>query len=130
MGEYLRLVILMHILDRCTASAFCLGNRNGLDLDVRCGLVKMYVEADDVLCSPTVTCPTVGVHCPVFDALFQHDMGDALLKGEVHILVTEGKSGQHIMVTTDNDTDGAIWTVVGDPQGIILVHVWLEVKFI
>ena len=130
MGEYLRLVILMNILDRCTTSCFCLGNGDGLNLDVWCGLVKMYVEADDVLSSPTVTCPTVGVHCPVFDTLFQHDMGITLLKGKVHILVTESESGQHIMVTTDNDADGAVRTVIGDAQGIVLVHIGFKFKFI
>ena len=90
----------------------------------------MNVEADDVLSAPTVTCPTVGVQCPVFDALFQYDMGIALLKGEVHILVTEGKSGQHIMVTTDNDADGTVRAVVRDSQGIVLVHIGFEFKFI
>ena len=74
----------------------------------------MYVEADDVLRSPTVTCPTVGVQCPISDGLFQYDMGIALLQGEVHILVTEGKSGQRIMVATDDDADSAVRAIVGD----------------
>ena len=120
----------MHILGRCTSSAFCLGNRNGLNLDVRCGLVKMNIKSDDVLCSPAVTCPMVGVQCPIFDTLFQYDMGVAILQGEVHILVTESETGQYIMVTTDNDADGAVRTVVRDAQGVVLVHVGLEIKFI
>ena len=118
----------MHILGRCTSSAFCLGNRNGLNLDVRCGLVKMYVEADDVLSSPTVTCPMVGVQCPIFDTLFQHDMGIAFLQCKVHILVTKGESCQYPMVTTNDNANSAVRTVIGDAQGVVLVHVWLEAK--
>ena len=120
----------MYIPGRCTTSGFCLGNRDGLDLDMGCGLVKMDIEADDVLSSPSVTCPMVGVQCPVFDTLIQHDMGIALLKGEVHILVTEGESCQYSMVTTYDNADGAVRTVVGDTQGVVLVHVWFEFKFI
>lgn len=68
--------------------------------------------------------------CPVLDARFQYDISVTLLHGKVHILVTESKSGQHIMVTTDDDVDGAVRAVVGDAQGIVLVHVGFEIKFI
>ena len=120
----------MHILGGYTTSGFCFCYRDSLDLNMRCGFVKMHIKTDDVFCSPSVTCPMVGVHCPVLDALLQHDMGIAFLKGKVHILVTEGESGQHIMVTADNNADGAVWTVVGDSQGIVFIFIGLETKFV
>ena len=95
-----------------------------------CSLVKVNIETDDVPCTPSVTCPMVGVQCPIFDTLLQHDMGITLLQGEVHILVTKGESGQYITVTTDDNTDGTVWTVVGDSQWIVLVHVGFEIEFI
>ena len=83
-------------------------------MDVWCGLVKMNIKTNDVLSSPTVTCPMVGVQCPIFDTLFEYDMGIALLQGKVHILVTKGESCQYPMVTTNDNANGAVRTVVGD----------------
>ena len=57
-------------------------------------------------------------------------MGVALLKGEVHILAAEGESGQHIMVTADDDADGTVGAIIRDAQGIVLVHVWFEAKLV
>ena len=45
-------------------------------------------------------------------------------------MVTEGESGQYIMVTADDDADSAVRTIVGDTQGVILVYVGFEVKFV
>ena len=120
----------MHIFDRCTTSGFCLCHGDCLDLDVRCGLVKMDIEADNILCSPTVTCPVVGVHSPIFDALFQYDVGISSLQGKVHVLFTKCKTCQHMMVTTDDDSDGAVWTVVGVTHRIVLVLVGHETKIV
>ena len=120
----------MYILDRCTSSGFCLGNRDGLNLDVRCCLVQMNVEADDVLSSPTVTCPMIGVQCPIFDTLFEYDMGITSLKRKVHILVTEGESCQYPMVATNDNADGAVRTIVRISKRIIFVLVWFEAKLV
>jgi len=65
----------------------------------------------------------IGVHCPVLDTLLKSHIGIALLQSEVHFLVAEGKSGQYIMVTADDDADGAVRAVVGDTHGIVLVLV-------
>ena len=42
----------MHILDRCTTSGLGLGNRYGLNVDVRCSLIKVNVKTNDGLSPP------------------------------------------------------------------------------
>ena len=120
----------MHVFGRCTSPCLCPCHGDGLDVDVRRGLVEVHVEADDVLRSPAVACPMVCVHSPVLDALLQPDIGIASLDGEIDILTAKGEMCQHVMVAADDDADGAVRAVVGIAHGIALVLVRLEAELV
>ena len=97
---------------------------------MRCGFIAVNIKTDNVFCSPTTASPFIGVHSPIPDALFQYDVGIALLKSEVHILVAEGETRQNPMVTANDDVDGAVRTVVGVTHWIGLVFIGLETEFV
>ena len=128
--KYFCLVVFANVLHGCTPSRFRPRYRNGLDVDVRRCLVIVDIKSDDVLRTPTAACPLIGVHSPILDALLQADASVAASDGIVNVLVTECQSREHIMITTYDDANCAVGTIVGIAQRIVLVLVGLEAKFV
>ena len=90
----------------------------------------MHVEADDILLTPAFTSPGVCIFGPVLNALSKTDIDIARLEREINFLVTKGKTRQHVMITTDNDTNGTVRTVVSHDRRVVLVFVPLETELV
>ena len=90
----------------------------------------MHIEPDDILCSPTFTSPGIGILSPVSNALSQPDISIARLECEVNLLVSKGQTCQHVVVTTDDNTNGTVRTIVRNGRRIVLVLVWFETKLV